>query len=90
MATIEQRIENLEMKLGALDDLFDAITVRFIRPGDLACVSEIRMERGKAPVETMFPDDLHGEGEKMGRSARELSKSVNDLLREQREGLKRV
>lgn len=57
MQKIEQRIEKLEAK-HTTEGLFDEILIRYIRPGDMACVAECRtdLKSGKTTV-TQFIDE---------------------------------
>lgn len=49
MATLETRIERLETRREGQGGIH-AFKIRFIRPGDMAVVSELCMEPGKEPV----------------------------------------
>ena len=47
MAKIEWRIGRLESKHGGKEERFDVV-IRFVRPGDIVCVSEMRLVDGGA------------------------------------------
>ncbi|MDP2852082.1 MAG: hypothetical protein Q8O23_01620 [Gallionella sp.] len=48
MKTLDKRLSRLEAKPHA-DDV-TVIDIHFVRPGDMAVVSEVRLETGKEPV----------------------------------------